>query len=254
MNLKEPKFYEGNIKLLSSNIKKIGIVGSRSILSQTKDFLDDLFLEIKNFNLCIVSGGMYGVDIYAHNLALKHKMSTIVVLPQGIDSYKKSYLFSQLKFSPDSNYLLSSEYPNNFGARKYTFIQRNNTIAYYSDVLLVAQASPNSGSITTANFGLRQKKKVLCVPFSLEVKQFQGTNHLIRKGCQIYLDPESLLENIGISSNYIDERILSSLNNTPKNLYELEKLLEVNIEVLKKSLLKLILEGQIFFDGENYYL
>ena len=77
MNIYKPKYHEGDYGLLDSSQKKLSIVGSRSILDQTKTVLEDLFEELKHFDICIVSGGMYGVDIFSHNQALLNNMKTI---------------------------------------------------------------------------------------------------------------------------------------------------------------------------------
>lgn len=252
MQIPKPKYYEGNINLLDEKQLKLGIVGSRSILSQTKDFLENLFLELQNFNICVVSGGMYGVDIYAHNLALSHGMSTIFVLPQGIDSYKNSYLYAQIKFKKESNFLITSEYEAGFEPRKYTYIERNKIISKYSNSLLVAQASLNSGSLTTANFAIKDSKKVICVPFSLDIRQFQGTNYLIDRGCKIYLNPTTVLDSLNILTIDVSTKLIELLKKSSRSFIELEKLIDINPELIKKNLLKLILEGQIFFDGEKY--
>ena len=247
-----PKYYEGNIDILDSSQPKLSIVGSRSILEQTKYVLENLFDEIKNFNICIVSGGMYGVDIYAHNLALQNDMKTVFVLPQGISSYKKSSLNKQLKFKENSNYLYISDYPDNFSPRKYTFLERNKIISIVSDVTLVAQASIKSGSLSTAFSALRNCKKVIAVPISLHNPQFQGTNYLIGRGSVIYLNPETVLSNLGINPLNLDRRILEILIEGPKTISELVNKLDSNLSLVQKSLLKLILEGEVSFDGAKY--
>jgi DNA processing protein len=250
----EPKFYEGDYELLNTSQKKLSIVGSRSILDQTKLVLETLFEELRGFDLCIVSGGMYGVDIYAHNLALMHNMKTIFVLPQGVESYKKATLNKQLKFKPQSRFLYISDYPPSFSPRKYTFLDRNKIIAEISEVTLVAQASIKSGSLCTAFSALRKHKKVISVPISLHNPQFQGTNYLISKGSIIYLNPESVLASLDLKKSDIESQIIETLRYQPFSLQELSNKLEVNIGLVQKNLLKLILEGTVLFDGVNYYI
>ena len=244
----------GDKSLLNESGMRLAIVGSRSILSQTKSLLEDLFSEIRNFDITIVSGGMYGVDIYAHNLALESGMKTIVVLPQGIESYNKSSLYSQLKIKKDSKTLFVSEYESNFKPRKYTFIERNKVISDLSRVIFIAQASSRSGSISTANFGIKSKKLVVASPFCNHISQFQGTNLLISRGCTIYLNPETILNCFNICSKLAGPTIINSLKESSKSLSELEFLFGTNSALLQKNLLQLILEGKILFDGEKYFV
>jgi DNA processing protein len=250
----KPKFYEGDYEFLNINQKKLSIVGSRSILDQSKMVLENLFEELKGFDLCIVSGGMYGVDIYAHNLALMQDMKTIFVLPQGIESYKKSSLNRQLRFKPQSSFLYISDYPSIFSPRKYTFLERNKIIAELSEVTLVAQASIKSGSLSTAFSALKKSKKVIAIPVSLHNPQFQGTNYLISKGSIIYLNPETVLDSIGLEKSSIDSQIIETLRYQPFSLQELSNKLEVSVVLVQRNLLKLILEGAISFDGVKYYI
>ena len=247
-------YQEGNIDLLKDTSFKLGIVGSRSILSYTKNVLENLFIELKNFDFCIVSGGMYGVDIYAHNLALRNNLKTIIVLPQGISTYKDSSLYNQLYLKENSNYLMVSEYPDNFLPRKYTYLQRNKIIAELSNVLLIAQASYKSGSISTAFSAIKQNKKLVSVPFSLDTPQFQGTNLLIDKGSKIYLNPSTVLEQFNISERNIEDTIKNILFSKPHSLKDLELCSGIGSGRVQNCVLKLILDGEIFFDGEKYSL
>jgi DNA processing protein len=247
-------YLDGDKNLLEDSSFKLGVVGSRSIIKYTKNVLEDLFQELKNFDFCIVSGGMYGVDIFSHNLALENNLKTIIVLPQGITSYKNSILYRQLNLKSNSKFLFVSEYPDNFAPRKYTYIERNKVISCLSEVLLVAQASYKSGSISTAYSTLKQNKKLISVPFSLDNIQFQGTNLLIEKGSKIYLNASSVLSEFNLSDNIVEFQIKDSLSIGSKNIDELQNIIGVNFNLLQKGILKLILEGQIFYDGEKYYL
>jgi len=254
MNTYKPKYHEGDYGLLDSSQKKLSIVGSRSILDQTKTVLEDLFEELKHFDICIVSGGMYGVDIFSHNQALLNNMKTIFVLPQGIESYKKSNLNKQLKLKNSSIFLYSSEYPSTFAPRKYTFLERNKIIANLSEVTLVAQASVKSGSLSTAFAAFKNSKKVISVPISLHNHQFQGTNYLLTKGSVVYLNPETVLSSLELQNINLEKQIMDILKYEPHSLFSLSKKLETNIGLVQKNLLKLILEGGISFDGVHYYI
>jgi DNA processing protein len=244
----------GKEDLLSDSSMKLGIVGSRLITPYTKFVLEELFDELRNYDFCIVSGGMYGVDLYAHNLALKNNLKTIIVLAEGIESYKSSSLYNQLRFSNNPNYLFLSEYESYFKARKYTFLQRNKVIVNLSSCLLLAQASLNSGSMSTANFALKSNKKIYSVPFALNESKFQGSNWLIDCGSKIYLNPNSILESFSIFSDSMEKSIKNCIKYNPSNFVNLKNLIGCSDSLLNKELLKLILKGDIFYDGEFYYL
>lgn len=250
----EKYYYEGNKSLLYDSSFKLGIVGSRNMVAYTISILEGLFEELKDFDFTIVSGGMYGVDIFAHNLALKNNLKTICVLPQGIETYKSSSLYSQLKNVSYDNLLLISEYENEILPRKFTYLERNKLICKLSSVVYVAQAGSISGSISTGLYALKNFTTVICPPFPLDNISFQGTNLLISKGAKIYLKPSDLLEIFGISKISIEDSIYKYLRNQPASFLEICDKCGSDTQIIKKNLLELILKGQIFFDGEKYFL
>jgi len=247
-------FY-GDKEIIKNNKGNLGIVGSRVILPYTKYILEDLFEEIKHLDITIVSGGMYGVDIYSHNLALFYGMKTVVVLPQGIKSYFSSNLYSQLKIKKNSKILFLSEYSDFENPKKYTFLARNKIVVNLSDVLLVAQASSKSGSLFSANYALKNNKKLLSVPIGLDNPQFQGTNLLISKGSSIYLNPSSIMDLLEPrKTEDVSNEILRKISKLDS--FTLENLVtspESNVGNYEKGLLKLILEGKIFYSEGIYY-
>lgn len=241
--------YHGDTSILNSK-NFLGIVGSRLILPYTINNLEDLFSKIKDLDLTIVSGGMYGVDIYCHNLALKYGMNTVVFLPQGLKNYFNSSLFLKLKIKDDSKILFLSKYEDYERPRKYTFLERNKDVVDLSEVMLVAQAGNNSGSIFSGKYAIQKNKLIYSVPFSLENPQFQGTNTLISLGSRIYLNPESLISNYKFKTDnsskildlikikgYVDDKDIDDLDNV----------------LVKKNLLKLILKGEIFYSEGKYF-
>ena len=251
----EKYFFEGDRSLLYDDSYKIAVVGSRSILNYTKNIIEDLFSEIKSYKFTLISGGMYGVDIFAHNLALENNLKTVIVLPQGIENYKQSSLYSQLKLkNREGNYLLLSKYKGEDSPRKHTFLERNKVISKLASSVIVAQAGVKSGSFSTGLFSLRNSKKVFCPPFSLDDFQFQGTNLLLKLGASLYLRPSDLLEFYEIDSEVIENKIIESLKIQPKSISRISELLDIELGLVEKNLLKLILKGKILFDGENYYL
>lgn len=247
--------FEGNTELLLKNkYKHLAILGSRNVIDYTKIHLIDLVESISNLgDLVIVSGGMYGVDLFALNLAIKLDIPVVVFLPCGIGAYKKSSLFRGLNLKNSSKYLLISRYDTDFTIRKYTLLERNRDIVDLSDVILIAQSSNKSGSIYSGNYSLKSKKITYCFPFSLDMMQFQGNNTLIAKGARIYLDAEELSVSLGFKiSNKIDLREISK--QFPLTKEEISKKFDgVDMLSLEKSLLEAVLKREIFYSDGRYY-
>ena len=243
-------YYEGNLDISKKgNFFFLAIVGSRNILPYTEYVLDSLFEVIQSFqNIVIVSGGMYGFDLYSHNLALKYGLGTIIFLPCGIGAYKKSNLYNSLRKNyENSKYGLVSKYPSNFSSRKYTYLERNRQIVDFSNVVLVAQSGEKSGSIYSGIYSINTSKITFSIPISLNNKQFQGNNLLLSKGAKIYLNPDRFINECGL--NYEN---VPSLNNLleflPISKDELfKKFPDADIGLLEKILLEGILKGEIFY-------
>lgn len=257
MSKKKELHFHGDTSLLEKEVGNyiyLAIVGSRNIISYTENILIEFFEEISQFkNIVIVSGGMYGVDLFSHNLALLHGLGTISFLPCGIGSYKKSSLFSSLKIKPDSKYLLISKYPEFYESRKHTFLERNRQLINFSDVTLVAQSGIRSGSIFSGNYSLSIGKKTYCIPISLTNPQFLGNNLLISKGASIFLNSVEFIRDLGFktSHNLDKDNLFRLLPLDFKNLSS--KLVDINPDLLEKTLLELILKGEIFMKDGLFY-
>jgi len=244
-------FREGCEELLnSSKYFYLAILGSRNILPYTQDTLFELFEEISNFpHIVIVSGGMYGVDIFSQNLALKYNLGCISFLPCGIDVYKRSFLYKSVNVKPNSKFLMVSKFNYDFQSRKYSYLERNKQIIDFSDVILIAQSGLKSGSYFSGNRALEVSKKTFCIPISLNNGKFSGNNYLISKGADVYLSPLEFLKKIGFDKyKGIDkEEILKLLPISKDNL--IKNFSDTEVGVVENLLLELILKGEIFYEN-----
>jgi predicted Rossmann fold nucleotide-binding protein DprA/Smf involved in DNA uptake len=79
-------YIKGNADLLNKN--SIAIVGSRKCSKKSLDFTDTIAKNAVVQKSVIVSGFAKGIDKQALDSALKYKGQSIIVLPQGIETYK----------------------------------------------------------------------------------------------------------------------------------------------------------------------
>jgi len=83
-------FTSGNIDLKKRKI--ISIVGTRKITSYGMEFCRKLIEDLAPLDPVIVSGFAYGVDIFAHQLAIEHNLQTIGVVAHGLNQiYPKDH-------------------------------------------------------------------------------------------------------------------------------------------------------------------
>ena len=170
--------YIGNLELL--NKASVGFSGSRKVSEKglwiTRDSVSQL---VKN-DICIISGYANGVDLEAHRTALQNGGSTIIVLPEGIESF---YIRNQLKDIWDWNrVLVISEFMPDDKWKASRAMQRNQTIIGLSDGLLVIEAGETGGSIDAGMKAMNLGKK-LYVPYYKDLPESAiGNNTLIKMG------------------------------------------------------------------------
>jgi DNA processing protein len=136
----------------------------------------NLALALSKRNVCVVSGGAMGVDAIAHEGAFPN---TIAVLANGLDIiYPKVNKKLLEKIASES--LLLSEYRDGEEARAYTFVERNRIVVALGEVLVIAQADLDSGSMRSAEFALKTGKKIYVLPHRLG--ESRGTMRLLQEG------------------------------------------------------------------------
>ncbi len=167
-------YYQGKPKLLES--KKISIVGTRHPISYTKESVAKLATGLRKRKVCVVSGGAMGVDAIAHKNSFPF---TIGVMANSLDVVYPKVNYNLIK-SMQEDALLLSEYEKDHVARSYDFVLRNRIVVALGEVLVIAEADENSGSIRSAEAALQQGKEIYVFPHRLN--DSKGTNELLKRG------------------------------------------------------------------------
>ena len=170
-------FKKGNINFKEQKI--ISIVGTRQITNYGKSVLDELFQGIKEYNPVIVSGFAYGVDIYAHRLAIKHNLQTIAVLAHGLDriypSIHKKYVNQLIE-----NGGLLSDFWSDTNPDRENFVKRNRIVAGLSQATIVIESAEKGGSLITADIANSYNRDVFAIPGRITDAYSRGCNQLIK--------------------------------------------------------------------------
>lgn len=177
---------KGNRGLLKSRLN-IGIIGTRKPTEYGKEAVRKIIKAIsKEKIVCtIVSGLAIGCDTLAHKHALENEIPTIAVLPCGTENIAPASNRPLAEEIVRSNGCLLSEYPNESGAEKKRYIERDKVLAELCDIIIVIECGVNSGTMHTVRFAEKYKKKIYCVkpPESLgNVETVQGNIMLLKEG------------------------------------------------------------------------
>ena len=170
-------FQAGNIDLQNRRI--ISIVGTRQITTYGMEFTKKLIEEISPLNPIIVSGFAYGVDIYAHQMAIECGLQTIGVLAHGLNQiYPKTHKKYMAKMEQNGGFL--TEFWSTSNPDNENFIKRNRIVAGISEATIVIESAERGGSLVTANLANDYNRDVFAVPGRTTDKYSQGCNNLIK--------------------------------------------------------------------------
>jgi len=187
-------FYEGDISLLSSKNKKLGVIGSRMPTKYGENVTKKVLDESLNSNeIIIVSGLAKGIDAIAHLKALEYEQKTIAVLGCGVNICYPSInkdIYDKIKVKG----LLLSEYPFNVTSKPNHFPSRNRIIAALSDVILVTDAKVRSGTQITVKYALELGKDIMAIPHSILQESF--CNVLLRQGAIPIINGKDIVEEL----------------------------------------------------------
>ncbi len=191
-------YFRGDLSLLGK--RKVSIVGTRHPISYTKQLCLNLGNALKKRGVCVVSGGAMGVDALAHKSSFPN---TIGVMANSLDILYPKVNYSLLKDMQNRSLLLS-EYEENTPATRYSFVLRNRLVVSLGEVLVVAEADLNSGSMRSIEIAKKYGKKIYVFPHRLN--DSLGTNKILKDGeaTAIY-DIDSFADMFGKVSEIKDE-------------------------------------------------
>jgi len=170
-------YYRGEAPL--NPPRTVGIVGTRKVTSHGISFCEELVEQLRDYNVTVMSGLAYGVDITAHNACLRADVPTVGVLAHGLgEIYPTAHRSTAKAMQVDGGLL--TEYPSGLRSRKEFFPQRNRIIAGMSDALVVIESGKRGGSMITANLAIGYHKPVFAMPGRLKDPMSEGCNELIK--------------------------------------------------------------------------
>lgn len=179
---------------LRSQLKGMGIVGSRKATSYAQHVIQGIVPGLVMQGWQIVSGGAEGADTMAHTATLQAGGSTIAVLGSGLlQPYPDSNrtLFKQMI---ESSSTVVSPFRLNELPERGNFPARNRVISGLSFGCVVVQAAAKSGALITAHCALEQGRQVFAVPGLIHDSLSAGCHALIKQGAKLVNHVNDVLE------------------------------------------------------------
>ena len=148
-------YAKGNMDLLKK--ESIAIVGARMSRDISLKFTENVAKMTVRKNQVVVSGFAKGVDKKALEAALEHKGQSIIVLPQGIETYKsKTYYQDIVK----GNVLVMSIYHPKAPWSVGLAMDRNKIIYGLANQIYVAESNSSGGTWEGVLNGLKRGRKI----------------------------------------------------------------------------------------------
>lgn len=153
-------FMLGDIELLQA--EGAGIVGTRNPSQEGTDLSGQCARVFSEMGVPVISGGAAGVDSTAHEASLRAAGKTVVVLPQGLLTYRGPQ--ELLHAVEEERAVLLSEFSPDAQWSTHGALTRNATIAALSRLVCVIEPGESGGSVRTARHALDQGKCVVVHP------------------------------------------------------------------------------------------
>ena len=189
-------YYKGDIEIINNN-KCVAIVGSRncSELGLRSAYQTAEIVVSKGF--VVVNGLALGCDAEALKGALARNGKCVAVMPCGLEQIQpKANRYIADKILENGGCIVS-EYAEGTPIQRYNYVKRDRIQSGISDGVIIVEAEEKSGTMHTADFAVRQKKRLACYTAMLlnyssgnkyleEVKKVQSLQSL--KDVETFLD------------------------------------------------------------------
>ncbi len=250
---------------LPDDVFAVAIVGTRKVTPYGRQVTEEIASFLAANGITIISGLARGVDVIAHQTALKAGGRTLAVLGSGVDKiYPPEHrgLAEQMM----TRGAIISDYAVGTPPDASNFPPRNRIISGLSLSVVVVEAAETSGALITAEFAAEQGREVFAVPGSILAPQSKGTNKLIQNGALPLLSPNDLMQALDLTrigekkmvrklvpSDETEARVLDVLGPEPVHVDEIRNLANLPIEKVSATLALMELKGMVRqVGGMNY--
>jgi len=170
-------YYRGTANLNHPRI--VSIVGTRMATSYGQMLCEQLAETLKPYNVLVVSGLAYGIDVAIHKQSLLKGIPTVGVLGHGLDRlYPSAHRQTALDMLKNGGLL--TEFPLYTNPDKENFPRRNRIIAGIADVTIVVEAALKGGALITAEIANSYNRDVYAFPGRTTNQYSEGCNFLIK--------------------------------------------------------------------------
>src|SRR5690606_1410165 len=171
-------FSRGNVNLAPE--RTVGIIGTRKPSPLGRSLTEGLVDALAGYDVTVISGLAYGIDITAHKRSLEAGVPTVGVMGSGMGTIYPD-IHRPVAHRMMENGGLLTEFPFDTGPDAVNFPMRNRIVAGLSDALVVVESGVKGGSMITAALANDYNKDVLAFPGRPGEAVTAGCNGLIKR-------------------------------------------------------------------------
>lgn len=196
--------------------RMVSIVGTRKITDYGKRVTRELVESMLPYNITVVSGLAYGVDINAHIACIELGLPTVAVLAHGLDTIYPNSHTRHANAMAEKGALLS-EFGFGTTPDRENFPMRNRIVAGMTDATIVVESGAKGGSMITAKLANGYNRDVFAIPGRIHDDKSEGCNRLIKSNQAALLESAKDLEYImgwsmPVNTKPIQTKIFVDLN------------------------------------------
>lgn len=189
-------YVQGSVESLNNFC--VAVVGTRRPSLYGKAQAEEIADFLAKNGATIVSGFARGIDMIAHEAAIKNNTPTIAVLGSGFGNIYPTEHKKYIEKITQTGAIIT-EYEHEEPPLSFHFPQRNRIIAGLSQAVVIVEAPEKSGSLITARLALEYGKYIFAVPCDTDRKIGRGTIRLIQNcGAYPIIHPEEIFEQMGL--------------------------------------------------------
>lgn len=169
-------FGKGNFHF--ENPRVLAIVGTRQATPYGQEAIENFLQELASYQIVVVSGLAYGIDILAHKSALKNRLETWGVMANGLKTIYPA-IHKTVANQMETNGGIITEYTIDTKPDPARFPARNRIIAALADAVWVVEAREKGGALITARLADDYFRDVFALPGNINQPASVGCNKLI---------------------------------------------------------------------------
>lgn len=185
-------YYRGEVGILN-DYKSIAVIGSRKCSPKGKELAYKTGRILAKEGMVVVNGLALGCDTEALRGALDVWGKCVAIMPCGLDNIQPKSNSGIAKKIIDTGGCILSEYPIGTNPARYQYVERDRLQSGVSQGVLIVEAERESGTMHTAEFAVKQYKRLACYYYKL-LEMSSGNQYLqdFRKAMDIRSEEDAL--------------------------------------------------------------